>query len=227
MDVQIEGGREKKVKRTMKDVKLGVPITLDKDINIPFNRKHKLFEIYKNDEMIDLSNNDNFVEYFLDDNFNILPKKKVFLRRMILGLTSYYPIDRKSIKNMPQIIKPSITLPRYNDYTITEKINVVPCLMSPMQWVNYENEYTKEKVRKLNQFRKKDLLVRRQNIQPKLAKRHRVAKTFFQLPKSNQLQKQLIQNFEVFHCEDLDLIENVSFIYYRFLLLTLHQMKKK
>ena len=69
----------KKIKRTIKDLKLGVPLFFDKDINLPFNRKQKLFEINSNDKMIDLSNNNNFVEYFLDDEFNILPKKKVFL----------------------------------------------------------------------------------------------------------------------------------------------------
>ena len=50
----------------------------DEDINIPFNRKQKLFEILQDGEMIDLSSNENFVEYFLDDTYNISPKKKVF-----------------------------------------------------------------------------------------------------------------------------------------------------
>ena len=144
-------------KRSLKDLKLGNHIIFDEDINIPFNRKQKLFEINENDTTLDLSNNEGFLEYFLDDQFNIIPKKKIFLRRMILGLTSYYPIDRKSIKNMPVIVKPEHTLDRYKDYTIIENINVISCPMSPVQWVNYENEYVKEKLRRLNQLRKKDL----------------------------------------------------------------------
>ena len=61
----------------------GEQFQFDTDINIPFNRKQKLFEIKQDDEVIDLSVNENFVEYFLDDSYNISPKKKVFLRRMI------------------------------------------------------------------------------------------------------------------------------------------------
>ena len=138
-------------------------IVFDKDLDIPFNRKQKLFEIVHDDEIIDLSLNENFVEYFLDDSYNISPKKKVFLRRMILGLTSYYPIDRKSIKLMPQVVNPREIIPIYKDYTIVKKTNIVLCPMSPVQWTNYENEYTHEKLRRLNNLRKKDLYNDKEN----------------------------------------------------------------
>ena len=150
-------------KSPYKEMKMGKQEIFDKELEIPFNRKQKLFEIVQDDEIIDLSLNENFVEYFLDDNYNISPKKKVFLRRMILGLTSYYPIDRKSIKFMPQIVDPREIIPKYKDYTIVKKTNIVLCPMGPIQWTNYENEYTREKLRRLNNIRKKDLYNDKQN----------------------------------------------------------------
>lgn len=144
-------------KSPYKEIKLGEEVVFDEDINIPFNRKQKLFEIVQDGEKIDLSQNENFVEYFLDDSYNISPKKKVFLRRMILGLTSYYPIDRKSIKFMPQVVPPRMTVPLYKDYTIVKNTNIVRCPMGPVQWSNYENEYMREKLRRLNNLKKKDL----------------------------------------------------------------------
>lgn len=161
MKITLPNGKTSK--RSIKDLKLGNQIIFDEDINIPFNRKQKLFEINENDGLLDLSNNENFLEYFLDDNFNIIPKKKIFLRRMIMGLTSYYPIDRKSIKNMPQVVKPEYSMERYEGYTIVGDTNIVSCPMSPIQWVNYENEYVKEKLRRLNQMRKKNLYNDKEN----------------------------------------------------------------
>ena len=150
-------------KSPYQEMKLGKQEVFDKDINIPFNRKQKLFEIIQDDEIIDLSLNENFVEYFLDDSYNISPKKRVFLRRMILGLTSYYPIDRKSIKFMPQVVDPREIVPLYKDYTIVKKTNIILCPMGPIQWTSYENEYSREKMRRLNNIRKKDLYNDQQN----------------------------------------------------------------
>lgn len=137
-------------------LKRGVPTVFDDDLNMIFNRKQRLFDIYENDTILDLSNNENFMEYFLDDNYNIPEKKQVLLRRMLLGLTSYYPIDRSSIVNMPEIIEPKI-LPLYKDYNIVNNITIVPCFMTAIQWVNYEEEYSKEKLKKLQQLRRKHL----------------------------------------------------------------------
>ena len=150
-------------KSPYKEIKRGENFIFDEEINIPFNRKQKLFEIIQDDEVIDLSSNENFVEYFLDDSYNISPKKKVFLRRMIMGLTSYYPIDRKSIKFMPEVVNPREIVPIYKDYSIIKKTNIVLCPMGPVQWTNYENEYTKEKLRRLNNLRKKDLYNDKEN----------------------------------------------------------------
>ena len=137
------------------DIKDGKSMKFDDDID--FNRKQKLFDIYDNDTSYDLSDNSNFVEYFLDDSFNIPPKKQVLLRRMLLGLTSYYPIDRSSIVNMPEVVNPDKMLEIYEDYTIVKKTNVIPCEMTSTQWSSYEAEYAKEKTKRLNAMRKKDL----------------------------------------------------------------------
>ena len=147
-------GQLKKVSIT--NLKKGIPEIFDEDLRLIFNRKQRLFDIYDKDTIIDLSNNENFMEYFLDDNYQISEKKQVLLRRMLLGLTSYYPIDRSSIVNMPEITAPKI-LPQYKDYKIVNNINIVPCFMTSIQWVNYEEEYLKEKLKKLQQLRMKHL----------------------------------------------------------------------
>ena len=72
--------------KSLNDLKLGKPFVFDKQINIVFNRKQKLFDIYDNDMVIDLSDNNNFLNYFFDDDFKIHPSKQVLLRRMMIGL---------------------------------------------------------------------------------------------------------------------------------------------
>ncbi len=154
---ELPDGKTKTIKRSIRDLKTGNSIIFDKETDIVFNRKQKLFEIYQDNKLLDLSNNETFVEYFFDDVLNIPPKKQVLLRRMLLGLTSYYPIDRSSIVDMPTINPPQDTPERYQDYNIVKSINVVPCYMSSIQWTSYENQYTKEKLKRLNQMRKKDM----------------------------------------------------------------------
>ena len=152
----IKPSREKLQSESVLKLKKGTPVIFDEDLNIVFNRKQRLFDIYENNTIIDLSKNENFMEYFLDDNFNIPEKKQVLLRRMLLGLTSYYPIDRSSIVNMPEIIEPKI-VPQYKDYKIVNNINIIPCFMTSIQWVNYEEEYKREKMEKIQKIRKKNL----------------------------------------------------------------------
>ena len=139
-----------------KDLKLGKEYSFDKDTDILFNKKQTLFNIYENNHDLDLSDNKNFIEYFFDDMFNISPNKQVLLRRMLLGLTSYYPIDRSSIVDMPNIIEPE-RIDLYEDYTIVKKTNVIPCYMSSIQWSNYDQEYSKEKQKRIQQMRRKHL----------------------------------------------------------------------
>ena len=153
---KITPNREQLSNTSINKLKKGIPEIYDKDLNLIFNRKQRLFDLYENNTILDLSKNENFVEYFLDDNFKIPEKKQVLLRRMLLGLTSYYPIDRSSIVNMPEIIEPKI-IPKYKDYKIVNNINIVPCFMTSTQWVNYEEEYLKEKMKKIQQIRRRDL----------------------------------------------------------------------
>ena len=143
-------------------LKSGKSIIFDDETGIIFNRKQKLFDIYDDDKLIDLSNNENFMEYFFDDTFNIPSKKQVLLRRMLLGLTSYYPIDRSSIVNMPEVVEPKI-LPLYSDYSIVKSINIIPCYMSSIQWSSYEYEYTKEKMKRIQQIRRGNMYNDKEN----------------------------------------------------------------
>ena len=158
----IKPNRKELKEKSINSLKLGKPEIFDKDLNIIFNRKQRLFDIYENEAIIDLSNNEQFMEYFFDDNYNIPEKKQVLLRRMLIGLTSYYPIDRSSIVNMPEIIEPNI-VPRYKEYNIVNNINIIPCFMTSIQWVNYENEYLEEKARKIQQLRKRHLYNDKEN----------------------------------------------------------------
>ena len=148
--------REQLKKVSLLDIKKGIPKIFDEDIQLIFNRKQRLFDIYENDMILDLTKNENFMEYFFDDQFNIPERKQVLLRRMLLGMTSYYPIDRSSITTMPEIVKPRI-IERYKDYKIVKNINIIPCFMTSNQWVKYEEEYTREKLKRLQQMRKKDI----------------------------------------------------------------------
>ena len=145
------------LKEKQATILLGKPIQYDKELNLVFNRKQRLFDIYDNEQILDLSENSNFVNYFLDELLTVPPKKQVLLRRMLLGLTSYYPIDRSSIVNMPEIVKPTVINERYKDYQISNNINIVPCYMSSVQWTSYESEYTKQKLRDLQRLNKQGL----------------------------------------------------------------------
>jgi hypothetical protein len=123
----------------------------DTELDLIFNKKHKLFELYDDDNnIIDLSDNGVFMEYFFDEDGNIPPRKQVLLRRMLMGLTSYYPIDRSSISFMPEIVEPTIHYPEYDDYNITKKINIVPCYLSAEQFSRYEEQYSKEQKSSIN-----------------------------------------------------------------------------
>ena len=55
-----------------------------------------------------------------------------------------------------QIVEATV-LPRYKDYTISENINLVPCVMSSLQWMRYEETYKKDKLKSLRRLRKGNL----------------------------------------------------------------------
>jgi hypothetical protein len=132
------------------------PIVFDKQLNIPFYRSQNLFEIKDKGELRDLSNDENFMDYFFLDNFEIDDQKKTLLRRMLMGLTSYYPIDRSQIGSMPTVVAPQITQ-GYENYTITEKMTVESCQMSSLQFNKYIEVWRSEKKKDLIRQMKRHL----------------------------------------------------------------------
>ena len=128
----------------------------DKDLDVSFNRQQRLFDIYENDStgerVIDATKNEEFMAYFFEDTLEIPEQKRVLLKRMLMGLTTYYPIDRTSIVDMPQVKEPMMVDEFYKDFTIVKKLNVVPCLMSQTQFEKYAEAWASEKT--LDAFRK-------------------------------------------------------------------------
>lgn len=121
---------------------------IDEVLDIPFLKKQTLFEIKHGDHMVDLTNNETFMEYFFLDSYDIEDKKKTLLRRMLMGLTSYYPIDRSKIGSMPTVVQPKTTS-EYENYTITQNICVEPCVMSSTQFSKYVEVWRSEKKKDL------------------------------------------------------------------------------
>ena len=140
-----------------KSIERGKPTTFDKDLDLVFNREQKLFEINESgtngNKLIDMSNVENFYSYFFEGGEKIPNQKRTLLKRMLMGLTSYYPIDRTSIVDMPQIKKPEIIDDYFKDSPITKSINIVKCPMSQMQFEKYSEAWAKEK--EFDEMRKK------------------------------------------------------------------------
>ena len=147
-----------KSKEINKIIQGSIQKVFDEDTKIIFNKNHKLFEIYNDDgTKIDLSDNNEFMDYFFDEQDNIPPKKQVHLRRMLMGLTSYYPIDRSAISYMPEIVEPFINIDLYKNYSISKKINLVPCYMSYEQFTQYEIEHNKQVEQDLRSAKRKNM----------------------------------------------------------------------
>ena len=124
----------------------GKPIVYDKEIEITFNRRQKLFEILdEDDKLVDMTDNDNFLRYFFESSSEIPETKRILLKRMLMGLTSYYPIDRSSIVDMPVTKEPELIDENLKDHKIVQQMNVVPCMMSQTQFEKYSEMWLKEK----------------------------------------------------------------------------------
>ena len=136
----------------------GDEVIFDKEVDIIFNVYRKLFDIKIGDENIDLTNNDNFMDYFFEETTEISDKKKVLLKRMLLGLTSYYPNDRSSIINMPEILKPNFIYDKYKEYNIIKKIQIELCPMSQKQFEKYYIAWLHDKEKSMK-FNKKSMYV--------------------------------------------------------------------
>ena len=126
----------------------------DNEYKLPiFNEQRTLFSINKNNHNVDLTDNNTFIDYFFN-NDSIPTNKQILLKRMLQGLTSYYPINRSAVKIMPTIIPPNNEL--YNDYSITKNIQVELCPMSSIQFKKYES-YWKEDRLKSSKYSKKNM----------------------------------------------------------------------
>ena len=123
----------------------GKSVIYDKNLDVTFNRKQKLFEILEDDVLIDMTDNDNFMRYFFEGGSEIPEKKRILMKRMLMGLTSYYPIDRSSIVDMPIVKESTFISEDLKDHKIVENMNVVPCMMSQAQFEKYLEVYSKEK----------------------------------------------------------------------------------
>ena len=123
----------------------GKQFTYDKDLNIPFNRRQKLFDILVDDVLVDMTNNENFMNYFFEGREEVPDMKRILMKRMLMGLTSYYPIDRTSIVDIPSTIQPDIHIEEFKNYKIVQNLNVVPCMMSQTQFEKYTEMWSKEK----------------------------------------------------------------------------------
>ena len=141
---------EKLTEKNVKEIYRGQPRTFDEEAEVVFNRQQKLFDIYENGQLTDMTDNEAFMNYFFESTMGIPTKKRVLLKRMLMGLTSYYPIDRTSIVDMPQVLKPTIVEPLYRDYTIVKDLNIVPCYMSQTQFEKYYEVWLQEK--KMDKF---------------------------------------------------------------------------
>ena len=131
-------------------------IRFDEQLNLPFYNSQNLFEIKDRGELRDLSVDENFMDYFFLDNFEMDDQKKTLLRRMLMGLTSYYPIDRSQIGSMPTVMTPQIT-ENYENYTITQKMTVEACAMSSLQFNKYIEVWRSEKKKDLIRQMKRHL----------------------------------------------------------------------
>jgi len=128
----------------------GKPVIYDKKLDITFNRRQKLFDILEDDILIDMTDNENFMRYFFEGSSKIPEKKRILMKRMLMGLTSYYPIDRSSIVDMPIVKEPEYISEDLKNHMIVKNMNVVPCMMSQTQFEKYMEMYSKEK--KLDAF---------------------------------------------------------------------------
>uniref|UniRef100_A0A6C0CYE9 Helicase C-terminal domain-containing protein n=1 Tax=viral metagenome TaxID=1070528 RepID=A0A6C0CYE9_9ZZZZ len=131
----------------------GKSVIVDFDINVPFNNDQKLFDMYLDDTKIDLTENEKFMEFFINDDNTIDDRRRILLKRMIMGLVSYYPIDRSSIKNMPSIVEP-VKTEQYNNYSISNDINIEMCPMSSSQFIKYEVVWKSQKEKAIKMSKK-------------------------------------------------------------------------
>ena len=94
-----------------------------------------------------------FLDVFFDESLSISDEKQTMLRRMLMGMTSYYPINKSKVGTMPTIVKPTLISEKYKNYSITNDINIVLCPMTNVQfekyYISWSDEKMKEEIRKM------------------------------------------------------------------------------
>jgi hypothetical protein len=118
---------------------------------IKFNQHLKLFDLNVDGKIMDLTDNTKFINLLFDDSYNVIKEQKILLKRMLSGYTSYYPIDRARVTDMPDSNPPEDIPEEFADYSIAQHINIVKCPMSYLQYEQYSQSVDKEK--KLARFR--------------------------------------------------------------------------
>ena len=129
--------------KNLKEIILGKEVIYDTDLNIKFNRYRPLFTINYNDRELDLTDNNDFMNYFFEGSKDVPDKKKTLLKRMLLGLVSYYPNDRKTIISMPEVVIPVDN--EFKDSDISKKTKIELCEMSQIQFEKYKHAWVSEK----------------------------------------------------------------------------------
>jgi hypothetical protein len=119
--------------------------------SIKFNQHLKLFDLNVDGKILDLTNNTKFIDLLFDDSYNVIKERKILIKRMLSGYTSYYPIDRSRVTDMPDSNAPEEIPEEFADYGIAQNINIVKCPMSYLQYEQYSQSVEKEK--KLARFR--------------------------------------------------------------------------
>ena len=132
--------------KKLREIIKGSEVTFDTDVNIKFNRYRELFTINHENRDLDLSDNNNFIEYFFEGTDNVPDRKKTLLKRMLQGLVSYYPNDRSTIIKMPEVIVPKDN--EFMNYEISKKFKIELCEMSQLQFDKYNNAWMAEKEKK-------------------------------------------------------------------------------
>jgi len=138
------------------DIIRGNRVEFDTDVKIDFNVFEPLFTINFDNKRVDLTDNNKFMSYFFDETREIPTRQRVLLKRMLMGLTSYYPIDKRDIVNIPEVVVPTDNPERYSDYTIAKTINIETCVMSQKQFEKYESAWMSERERNI-QFNRKSM----------------------------------------------------------------------
>ena len=119
--------------------------------NVKFNQHLKLFDLNVEGKIVDLTDNKVFIDLLFDDSYNVIKEQKILMKRMLSGYTSYYPIDRSRVTDMPDSNPPENIPDEFSEYSIAQNINIVKCPMSYLQYEQYSESVAKEK--KLARFR--------------------------------------------------------------------------